>query len=103
MRLKQLSLKRRQKVNLMTDKPLLQFPCKFPIKAMGLATPGFQSTVFNIVKQHVPDLKESDLSARPSKDGKYLAITINIEASSQQQLDKIYMALNDSKEVTMCL
>jgi len=51
----------------------------------------------------IPTAAATGISARPSKDGKYLAVTVTIEASSQQQLDKIYMALNGCKAVTMCL
>lgn len=87
----------------MTDKPLLQFPCKFPIKAMGLASDNYIQMIFDIVKPHVPELKQSDITTRPSKDGKYLAATIMVEATSQEQLDEIYQALNQCKDIVMCL
>lgn len=87
----------------MTEKPLLQFPCKFPIKAMGLATPDFETTIFKIVQQYAPELAQTNITTRPSKDGKYLAVTATIEATSQEQLDKIYLALNANDKVVMCL
>ena len=35
------------------DQPPLQFPCTFPIKAMGLASGTFASVVVGIVRRHV--------------------------------------------------
>lgn len=87
----------------MSEKPLLQFPCKFPIKAMGLAIPNFETTIFKIVQQYAPELTQANISTRPSKDGKYLAVTATIEATSQEQLDNIYLALTASDKVVMCL
>ena len=85
------------------DHSLLKFPCEFPIKAMGYANDDFQDQVLNIVKKHAPDVDASTFSARPSKDGKYLAVTITIQAQSQSQLDNIYLDLNACDEVVMCL
>ena len=36
---------------------LFEFPCQFPIKAMGKNSPEFDSIVVGIVRQHVDDLK----------------------------------------------
>ena len=32
---------------------LLEFPCEFPVKAMGVATDGFDAVVVSIVRNHV--------------------------------------------------
>ena len=45
---------------------LLEFPCRFPIRAMGRAEPGFDSLVVEIVRRHVPDLREGAVISRPS-------------------------------------
>ena len=81
----------------------LEFPCQFPIKAMGLATEGLRKHVFDIVKRHAPDTEWDAISHRASKNGKYLSITITIEATSRAQLDAIYQDLTASELVMMAL
>jgi len=86
-----------------SNKDLLQFPCKFPIKVVGYAVDNLEENLFKIVKTHVPELENTHISTRASKDGKYLSITFNIQANSKAQLDKIYLDLNAYKDVVMCL
>ena len=82
---------------------LLEFPCRFPIKAMGRAEPGFDSLVVEIVRRHAPDLHEGAVISRPSKAGKWVSVTVTIEATSKAQLDAIYQALSDHDKVVMAL
>ena len=82
---------------------LLAFPCRFPIKAMGRAEPGFDSLVVEIVRRHAPDLREGAVISRPSKGGHWVSVTVTIEASSKAQLDAIYQALSDHDKIVMAL
>jgi len=82
---------------------LLEFPCEFPIKAMGLSCDEFEVAVLEIINRHVENLGEGALSQRPSKNGKYTAITITITAHSKDQLDAIYLDLTACKHVSMAL
>jgi hypothetical protein len=72
-----------------TQKPLLEFPCIFPIKAMGLNVDDFESWVIAIVHRHAPQSAQS-VARRLSSGGKYLSVTVTIVAESQDQLDRIY-------------
>ncbi len=85
------------------EETLLEFPCEFSIKAMGVATPEFDALVAEIVRQHAPDLGEGAVRTRPSSGGKYLAVTVTINATSKEQLDAIYQALTDHELVLMSL
>ena len=85
------------------EETLLEFPCQFPIKAMGKNSPDFDSIVVAIVRQHVADISEGAVKTRPSKGDKYLAVTVMIEATSKQQLDAIYQGLTDCPDVLMGL
>ncbi|WP_031434803.1 YbeD family protein [Methylomarinum vadi] len=88
----------------MSDKEtLLEFPCQFPIKAMGVSSDQFDITVIEIVRRHVDDIKEGAVTSRPSKGGKYTAVTVVIEATSRKQLDAIYQDLTDHPDVLMAL
>ena len=82
---------------------LLEFPCEFPVKAMGLSCDEFEIAVLSIIKKHVEDIAESAIKVRPSKNGKYTSITITITAHSKQQLDSIYMALSACEHVHIAL
>ena len=93
----------------MTDDPnanetLLEFPCEFSVKAMGLAThQNFEALIVEIVTLHVPEVPPEAARTRPSKGGKYLAVTVTFQASSKTQLDAIYYALTEHKDVLMSL
>ncbi|GAB3678925.1 YbeD family protein [Salinisphaera aquimarina] len=82
---------------------LLEFPCSFPIKAFGKKDSGFEDRVYKLVKAHAPELERADMSQRESSGGKYVAVTAQIMAQSQAQLDAIYTDLTDSGAVLMSL
>ena len=95
-----------------TDKPaeevleretLLEFPCKFPVKAMGLDQDDFESLVSSLVLEHACLFAGEGVSTNLSSSGKYLSVTVTIEAHSKDQLDTIYRALTDCERVLMAL
>ncbi|MCF7965188.1 MAG: DUF493 domain-containing protein [Methylobacter tundripaludum] len=87
----------------MSEETLLEFPCQFPIKAMGKTNIELDLLVVEIVRRHVVDINEGAVSTRPSKDGNYMSVTVIVEATSKQQLDAIYQDLTDHPHVLMAL
>lgn len=85
------------------EETLFEFPCQFPIKAMGKNTLELDILVVEIVRRHVPDINEGAVKTRPSKDGNFLAVTVFIEATSKQQIDAIYMDLTAHPDVLVAL
>jgi uncharacterized protein len=85
------------------DKPIMEFPCEFPIKAMGLASEALHITVLEIVQRHAPEVDEQAMKSRPSSNGKYVSLTISITAKSRAQLDSIYLDLTACEQVLMAL
>ena len=85
------------------NKPLIEFPCEFPIKVMGKSHDDFMTCVSEIFDRHVPDFKQAQVKVRESGKGNYAAITVTIQAQSQQQLDNIYMDLSAHELVLMAL
>lgn len=81
---------------------LLSFPCDFPIKAMGEAE-GFDLLVVELVRRHAPNLRENAVETRPSRNGRYVSVTVTIQAESQAQLDAIYQELSACEAVLMAL
>lgn len=87
-----------------TNETLLEFPCEFSVKAMGLAShPDFQALVLEIISVHVPGLTEESCRTKQSKNGKYLSVSVTFQATSKPQLDAIYYALTDHTDIVMSL
>jgi len=82
---------------------LLTFPTPFPIKVMGRREEGFAQEILDIVLAHAPDFDPSTVEMRPSSAGKYLSVTVTIEARSREQLDALYRALTGHPKVMMVL
>lgn len=82
---------------------LMEFPCKFTIKTMGLANKDFSLIATEIVRQHAPELDHQSVESKLSKTGKYISISITINAQNKQQMDAIYQDLTDCEHVLMSL
>ena len=82
---------------------LLEFPCRFPIKAMGRSTPDFEAVVTAIVMSHAELWPEEPVRVAPSSAGNFISVTAVIEATSQHQLDSIYLELSACTQVLMAL
>lgn len=87
----------------MSEETLLEFPCQFPIKAMGKADVEFDLLVLELIQQHVTTPEKTKMTSRPSQNGKYLAVTVHIEATSKAQLDNIYRSLSSHPLVLVAL
>ena len=72
---------------------MIEYPCDFPIKIMGIAHGDFLSTVAELVQKHDSFFDAKTIEMRTSSKGNYLSITAVIRATSQDQLDNLYMAL----------
>jgi len=82
---------------------LLEFPCRFPIKAMGRSGDDFERTISEIIFRHARLIEGELIKLSPSKAGTFVSLTAVIEAESQQQLDAIYQDLTDCALVLMAL
>jgi hypothetical protein len=88
------------------DKPqesLIEFPCRFPIKVMGRDESEFKAHVLQTISSHVDDIAPEDVAVRSSSNGKFLSVTVTIEAKSQEQLDRIYRNLTSSERILYVL
>jgi len=85
------------------NESLLQFPCKLTIKAMGLNIYDFDAHVVQIVRKFVPDIRESAVTTRESREGKYLAVSVCVDVKSRKQADDIYHSLSADERVLMSI
>lgn len=85
------------------DETLLKFPCRFPIKVMGAALPEFREQIVAITRRHAPDLDDDSVAVRASAQGRYLSVTVTVNARSREQLDDLYRELTSCELVAMVL
>ncbi len=83
--------------------PKIEFPCRYPIKVMGHATPGFEQDILELVQKHAPQTGEEHVSVRPSNNGNYLAVTVIIEATGHEQLTVMFEDLKTHTSVKLVL
>jgi putative lipoic acid-binding regulatory protein len=82
---------------------LLEFPCRFPIKAMGRQDDGFEALVTGIIQRHAEPWPDEPVRVARSSAGNYVSVTAVVSAQSQDQLDAIYQELTDCPDVLMAL
>ncbi|AOU98803.1 hypothetical protein BI364_13255 [Acidihalobacter yilgarnensis] len=85
------------------DETPFEFPCSFPIKVFGPALPEFRVRVLALIREHVAEIDETAVRENLSSGGRYLSMTVTIEATDRAQLDAIYRALTACELVTMAL
>jgi putative lipoic acid-binding regulatory protein len=81
----------------------ITFPCDFTFKIIGTACDEFEGEVLRILREHFPTLGEGAISLKNSKNGKYLAYSVVVQATSQAQLDATYMALSNNPLILFVL
>lgn len=85
------------------EKPLIEFPNRFPLKIMGERHEDFASIMLAVVQVHAPDTSEVDVVVRESSSGRFLSLTITVTATSREQLDNIYLSLTSHPMVKVAL
>jgi len=81
---------------------LLQFPCSFPLKVMGLNGEAFEQAVREVFQRRL-NAEPVAYASQLSSNGKYLSITATFTATSRGQLDALYRELNALELVVMML
>lgn len=83
---------------------LLEFPCDFPIKVMGRdEDDNFRSEALAIVEAEIGPLPEEAVTTQPSRNGRFLSVTVTVRAESREQLDSLYRRLSSSERVLVVL
>lgn len=82
---------------------LIEYPCAFPVKVMGLKVDEFVSAMTAIALRHDPGFDAATLEIRHSKGGNYLGVTLTVQATSRAQLDALYLELTGHPLVKVVL
>jgi len=90
----------------MADRPkpeeLLDFPCHYQFKAVGMAGEAFRQSVISSVDRHAtvgPDA----IRCRPSGKGTYQSVSVLVTLHSYQQLTSIYAEMRQIPGLKMLL
>jgi uncharacterized protein len=86
-----------------SQKSLIEFPSRFPIKVMGAKVDGFIEAVTVVAQQFDPDFDPGTLELRDSRAGNYLGITVTVSVTSREQLDELYRTLSTHPMVKVVL
>ena len=82
---------------------LITYPSRFPIKVMGLKVDGLVHAITHIAAQFDPQFDAGTIALRESKGGKYLGVTVTVNATSREQLDELYRTLSTHPMVKVVL
>ena len=82
---------------------LLEFPCEFPIKIMGRDEPAFHDAAREIIERHAGRLADDAVRQAHSRKANFVSLTMTIRATSQEQLDAIYVELSAHDDILVAL
>ena len=82
-------------------KDLLEFPCSFTFKVMGHAKPELPEKVLEVIQRHAPG--DYSPAIKPSAKGNYHYVSVNITATSIEQVETLYKELGEIDIVRMVL
>lgn len=82
---------------------VFEFPCAFPVKAMGRDAEGFPAHVMDLVAAEVGPISHEQIAIRPSREGRFISVTVTFTAESREQLDAVYRNLTASKRILLVL
>ena len=82
-------------------KDLLDFPCSFTFKVMGYAKPELPEKVLAVIQRHAPG--DYTPTIKPSAKGNYHSVSVNITATSIEQVETLYKELGEIDIVRMVL
>ncbi len=70
---------------------------------MGLTRPDFAERIGSAVRELVPEFDPKTIQSKPSRNGKYTALNVVIDAQSKEQLDSLYRMLTSHPLVKVVL
>jgi len=70
---------------------------------MGANQDDFESLVLSIIRKHATIATGEVVTTRLSRGGRFLSLTVHVNAESQDQLDAIYHELSTHERVLMML
>lgn len=86
-----------------SSKPLIEFPCEYPIKIIGDGSSMFTDHIESVMTNTIGLGNYSKISEKYSKNKKWLSITISFLAKNETQLRRIHHHLKVCNSVKMVI
>jgi uncharacterized protein len=87
----------------MSEPEKIVFPCEYPIKVMGRASPGFRARVDEVFARHFGSVAFEKVTERASAQANFTALTYLMVVDSTQQLQSLHADLRQCTDVVMVL
>ena len=68
---------------------ILEFPCCYPLRIIGVTDKDLPSRVSSIIKQHAPAFSSSNLEIRESRNSRFMSVRVSLQAQSASQVESI--------------
>ena len=76
---------------------LLEFPCLFTFKVMGVAEANFMEQVLEVIQKYAPG--DYAPTIKPSSKGNYCALSIPVTVTSKAHIETIYSKVSELEAV----
>jgi uncharacterized protein len=73
---------------------LIEFPCDFFIKVIGMMKENFTQSIIDEIQEIDQNFDASKVDIQTSQHGKYISLTCKVFVTSKNQLDLIYSKLS---------
>lgn len=83
--------------------PKIEFPCDYPIKVIGDASPDLVENVLRVLVKYDDSLSRAKVEERPSKKGNYCSVRVAFYATGEAQLKSMFEELKTHAWVRMVL
>jgi putative lipoic acid-binding regulatory protein len=74
-----------------------------PIKIMGKDSPEFRAMAVALIESHTGPLEAERVQTALSRNGRFVSITVTVNAQSKDQLDDIYRDVSGHPSILMAL
>jgi uncharacterized protein len=81
------------------QRPVIEFPCEYPIKIVGNASPEFRALMEEVVERHASGFPRERTTLRYSKGGRFVSVTVTITATGTAQLQALFADLKATGQV----
>lgn len=71
---------------------LLEFPCRFPFKVLGVADDSLPDKIVSAVQKHAPG--DYSPTVKPSSKGNYHAVSVAVTVTSKAHIETLYKELS---------
>ena len=77
----------------MSDEPLIEFPCRYPIKIIVVTGERNVAETIEIVRRHSPKVSPDDINSRHSRGEKFVSLRVNLWAEGEGHVSRRYREL----------